>query len=100
MKGHYVMLVFAVGKTEVRREYVEIEPDETAEQGIARWIAEHPTMIDRQRNRERQARALEGSILEHRIARPTSWHREQALAAGLPWPTPPSRRTRRGRAGA
>jgi len=78
MSRHYLLLVFAEGKENVRREYVELnEPDETAEAALERWVQSHPDMIDRQRNRDRTAAALRASPLYVHLCHPSSWHRER-----------------------
>lgn len=96
MKGHYLLLVLPDGKHSIRREYVPlVREDETVAEATERWIENHPDMIDRQRNRARVADRLRGEIIEARLCRPSSWHRAQAEAAGLPWPAPPGKTTRR-----
>lgn len=96
MKGHYLVLVLPDGKHAIRREYVELDSeDETIAEATERWVQAHPSMAGRQRNRERTANALRESIVSRSIARPTSWHREQAEKAGLPWPVPVRRITKR-----
>lgn len=92
MAKHYLLLVFPDGKQYVRREYLELsDPDETAESALDRWVESHPNMINRQRNRERTARALRESILYVQLCHPSSWYRERR-GAGL---TEPVKRVRR-----
>lgn len=95
MKGHYLMLAFgdrsSQGVLVERREYFEIDEDEETESALTRWVASHPTMIDRQRNRDRQETILRESVLFTNICRPSSWHRAKAEEAGLPYPVPPGK---------
>lgn len=86
LKGHYLMLVLPDGKHAVRREYVPLErEDETVAEATERWITAHPTMVKRQRNRERTANALRAGILERRLCRPTSWWTAKIEREGLPF---------------
>jgi len=88
--AHYLVLTFAEGKESVRREHIELlDPEESAEAALERWVMSHPDMIDRQRNREKTAAALRASPLFVKIAHPTSWYREQADIQGRPFPSPP-----------
>lgn len=89
MKGHYLMLVLPEGKHAIRREYVPLESeDETVAEATERWVAGHPNMVKRKRNRERVADALRAEILERRLCRPTSYWKRKAEEAGLPFPAP------------
>jgi hypothetical protein len=97
---HYLVIVLPLGKDEVRRVYWPLASmDETAEAALDRWIAQHPKLKSRKSRGklyDAAERSLRGSILYVRIARPSSWWREQAESEGLTYPAPVGRaRTRR-----
>ena len=99
MKGHYLMLVLPDGKNAIRREYIPlVREDEDIEEATSRWVLQHPTMVNRQRNRDRQERKLRADVIDRKLCRPTSWHRERCEEDGVPFPRPVGkRRGRRGR---
>ena len=81
-KGHYLLVVLPDGKSAVRREYLQLErEDETLDEATERWILQHPSMVNRQRNRDKTANNLRAQILEVRFCRPSSWYRENKLGA-------------------
>lgn len=99
MKGHYLEITLSVGKAEVERAYIELQrEDETVQEVVERWILGHPKMVDRIRNRAKVAAQLRERILYARIARPTSYYRQQAEREGQPFPTPVGSKVRRGSA--
>jgi len=73
IKGHYHLLTIDSDE----RIYLPMTTeDESKDEGIARWIAEHPEMINRQRNRDRMTNQLRESISGYRTCRPSSWYRD------------------------
>lgn len=101
MEGHYLVLTFAAGKEDVRREYVPLlDDEETAEAALLRWAKAHPDMFlngkPRQKNIERTLERLVNEPLFVQIARPTSWYREKGRGAfAAPGTGPTSRKRRR-----
>lgn len=78
-KGHYLVLVLEDGKSSVRREHVPLlSVDEEAWAAMGRWI--ESKLEGRKRNREVAANRLRATVLSYRIARPTSFYREEIEA--------------------
>ena len=77
---HYLVLTFAVGKDGVRREHFPVHADDTVDSALSRWVASHPTMHGRVRNKERQERLLRASVIGARIARPSSHYADEIAA--------------------
>jgi hypothetical protein len=74
---HYLEITLPDGPHHQRYEYLPVNESTTVEEALIKWVDQHPTMIKRVRNRERQALKLRASILHARIARPTSWYDAQ-----------------------
>lgn len=90
--GHYLQLQVTTGKDTFDRVYVPlVSPDETVEAATERWLDEQ--VAHRQRDVAKARRQVASKIEMARIARPTSWHRENETGAF----TPPERRKRRKR---
>lgn len=92
MGRHYLLIESNIGTVKnpiTQREYIELaEPEESKESALARYIASHPDMIDRQRYRPQTEARIRGAIERLQICHPSSWWREKAEAAGLPYPVP------------
>lgn len=87
--GHYLMLLLEV-KDGLKRVYFALASEqETLEEATDRWVQSR--LAGRKRNRAKAENALYATILSAKFCRPTSWHRQQAEAAGLPFPVPPRR---------
>lgn len=102
MKGHYLVLTFAAGKEDVRREYFALlDDEETAEAALLRWAKAHPDMHPegrpRQRNIDTTLARLMSEPLFVQLAHPTSWYREKGLGAFAEPGTGPTSRKRRRR---
>jgi hypothetical protein len=96
--GHYLMITLPAPFETVERVYFPLlAPEETVEQALERYVAGHPDMKDRVRNRDKTERRIRGEIIAARTTHPTSWRRQQAEDAGLPWPVPTGRARRRAR---
>lgn len=99
MGKHYLLIESNVGTVKnpiTERQYIELAtPDESKESALARYIASHPDMIDRQRYRPQTEARIRGAIERLQLCHPSSWWREQAEKEGLPYPAPVGSKTRR-----
>ncbi len=97
MGKHYLCIVLAEGKENVRREYIELsEPEESPTSALERWARSHPDMMGgkRQRNIERTLARIMAQPLYTQVCHPSSWWREQQEAPGY---VPPGRKRSRRR---
>lgn len=96
---HYLLIELNVGTVKnpvTERVYFELlSPEETIPEATGRWLESHPDMIDRQRNRDRTRERIMSQVERRQLCHPSSWYREQAEAAGLPYPAPVGSTVRR-----
>lgn len=92
----YHVFTIATGETTQELFHLPAEPGETREEATERFVLGHPDMVNRQRNRDKTARRIRTGIIGYRLAVPTSERRREAEEAGLPFPAPVGRKTRRG----
>lgn len=80
MSKHYLVLTLPEKGDNVYREYVELsEPDESVEDALTRWVMKK--LDGRVRNRDKKERELRGSVIYAKLARPSSWYRDNKQGA-------------------
>ncbi len=76
MKGHYLLLVISVGKTDFRREYLPLSSeDETVEEATDRWL--DMQVEGRKRNVQKARNYARESIQRRQLCRPSAWWADQ-----------------------
>lgn len=82
LAGHYLELHVSTGKEAFERIYLPlVRIDETVEEATERWLDR--MTAGRKRNIAKARGQLRGRVILARIARPSSYYRAQAEAAGL-----------------
>lgn len=88
---HYLMVVQALGKSDLTRVYVPLaSEDETLAEAFDRWLDQ--AVAHRKRNVAKAREAVRASVIEKRLCRPTSWYRRNKLGAFAEPGTKPKRR--------
>jgi len=91
-KGHYLVIVRQTRSGTEREHFPLLSVDESEEEALARYVASHPDMIDRVRNRAKAEADIRAGIHHTKLARPSSYW-DAKRAAG--WkPRTRARRTR------
>lgn len=94
MGVHYLALIVTNGKDFDRVYFPLLSPEETAAQAMGRWI--ETQVAGRKRNMDKARDQARARVESYRIARPTSWYRENELGAFAPAkPRATTRRRRR-----
>lgn len=83
MKGHYLLIIVTSGAS-FERVYWPLEAvDEEPRQALGRWIEAEVEASGRVRKLDSVREEIRGTVEGYKLCRPTSWHREQSIAAGL-----------------